>query len=226
MASPETDKDIDILETRGLWQASSFVKGVAHELLREKRPLRIEHIRQAHEIIFKIAGQATIAGRYRGPGEIKNPKRIDGSTLVLPKAEQVPELMWQLDLAVKEESAHLRHPQTQEEYLKLIETAAHLSHRLTEIHPFPNGNGRASRLLIDALLQRADLPEAIMDIDKIDYRRAMMECDKGNMEKLENMITAGLVAAEEKLLQARSEKQKQEGQGRLGMRRRFTDLDR
>jgi Fic-DOC domain mobile mystery protein B len=32
--------------------------------------------------------------------------------------------------------------------------AAHLHHRLTFIHPFPNGNGRCSRVIADLFLQR------------------------------------------------------------------------
>lgn len=38
------------------------------------------------------------------------------------------------------------------------EIAARLHHGLTVIHPFPNGNGRHSRLLTDVLLRRLDVP--------------------------------------------------------------------
>jgi len=34
------------------------------------------------------------------------------------------------------------------------EIAARFSHRLVKIHPFPNGNGRASRLMADTLLRK------------------------------------------------------------------------
>jgi Fic-DOC domain mobile mystery protein B len=34
------------------------------------------------------------------------------------------------------------------------EIAVRLHHRLVEIHPFPNGNGRHARLMADLLIQR------------------------------------------------------------------------
>ena len=34
------------------------------------------------------------------------------------------------------------------------ETAVRLHHRLTAIHPFPNGNGRHARLMADLLIER------------------------------------------------------------------------
>lgn len=37
-----------------------------------------------------------------------------------------------------------------------LEAAARLHHRLVWIHPFPNGNGRWSRVMADALLERLD----------------------------------------------------------------------
>jgi Fic-DOC domain mobile mystery protein B len=40
----------------------------------------------------------------------------------------------------------------------LDETAVRLHHRMVSIHPFPNGNGRHTRLLADALLHLYDAP--------------------------------------------------------------------
>lgn len=37
-----------------------------------------------------------------------------------------------------------------------VEGAARLHHRLVAIHPFPNGNGRWSRIMADAFLERQD----------------------------------------------------------------------
>jgi Fic-DOC domain mobile mystery protein B len=39
-----------------------------------------------------------------------------------------------------------------------VEVAARLHHRLVAVHPYPNGNGRHSRLMADAYLRRCDLP--------------------------------------------------------------------
>jgi Fic-DOC domain mobile mystery protein B len=39
-----------------------------------------------------------------------------------------------------------------------VEVAARLHHRLVAVHPYPNGNGRHSRLMADAYLHRCGLP--------------------------------------------------------------------
>lgn len=39
-----------------------------------------------------------------------------------------------------------------------MEQAVHLEHQAVKIHPFPNGNGRWSRMLADIWLHRAELP--------------------------------------------------------------------
>lgn len=39
-----------------------------------------------------------------------------------------------------------------------VEVAARLHHRLVAVHPYPNGNGRHSRLMADAYLRRCGLP--------------------------------------------------------------------
>ena len=43
--------------------------------------------------------------------------------------------------------------QTEKKSLPLDEIAARFHHRLTQIHPFPNGNGRHARLMTDILLK-------------------------------------------------------------------------
>jgi len=43
--------------------------------------------------------------------------------------------------------------QLQHESMPLDEIAARFHHRLTLIHPFPNGNGRHARLMTDILLK-------------------------------------------------------------------------
>ena len=40
-----------------------------------------------------------------------------------------------------------------------VEVAARLHHRIVAVHPYPNGNGRHSRLMADAYLHRCGLPQ-------------------------------------------------------------------
>ena len=79
MPRPLSKKDIDILEERGYWQASSSLYKKVKQLTRKKLPLRIGLIKHAHQIIFETAEQPDIAGKYRRD----NPevKRIDGTLL-------------------------------------------------------------------------------------------------------------------------------------------------
>jgi Fic-DOC domain mobile mystery protein B len=75
-----------------------------------------------------------------------------------------------------------------------LEAAARFHHKLVFIHPFPNGNGRFSRITEDALLERIFKERPIdwsagHDLQKMNERRkhyitALREADKGQYEKL------------------------------------------
>jgi Fic-DOC domain mobile mystery protein B len=75
------------------------------------------------------------------------------------------------------------------------EIAIRLKHRIVKIHPFPNGNGRLSRLLADVLMVHgfnqsvftwgSSKKECTKDIRKA-YLKALFEADAGNYEPLIN----------------------------------------
>jgi Fic-DOC domain mobile mystery protein B len=77
------------------------------------------------------------------------------------------------------------------------ELAARLQHRLVSIHPFPNGNGRHSRLLTDLVLHRLGLPPAswggrnlVADSHfRKDYIRALRIADEGNFGPLIKFVS-------------------------------------
>ncbi len=185
-------RDVDILEERGYWQASSSLHRQLHRLAQKKLPLRIGLIKHAHQAIFKVANQPSIAGKYRqhnGP-ELE---RIDGSILKMTGWQMVPNAMAELDFELREVAKNLKFPKTEKEYRNIIEIAARLSHKLTCIHPFENGNGRASRLLLNAILIRAGLSEVAVKKEKPIYLRAMRQADDGDFNMLENIISDGLI---------------------------------
>jgi Fic-DOC domain mobile mystery protein B len=74
------------------------------------------------------------------------------------------------------------------------EAAIRLHHRLTYIHPFPNGNGRHARIMADAVLERTYKAEPIdwaggYDLQKMNDRRAtyiaaLKAADRGDMGPL------------------------------------------
>ncbi len=75
----------------------------------------------------------------------------------------------------------------------LIETAVRFHHRLVSIHPFPNGNGRLSRLAADLYLEYKKYSrlswgssnELITDsVTRKEYLTALKEADLGNITEL------------------------------------------
>lgn len=101
--------------------------------------------------------------------------------------------MAELDSELREKTKNLVHPKTEQGYSELIMLATRLSHKLVCIHPFRNGNGRASRLLLNAILLRAGLSEIAIKKSKPTYLRAMRQADDGDFSLLENLVVNGLV---------------------------------
>ena len=134
MPRPLSKKDIDILEERGYWQASSSLYKKVKQLTRKKLPLRIGLIKHAHQIIFETAEQPDIAGKYRRD----NPevKRIDGTLLEISHWHNIPNDMAGLDEELRETSKNLTLPKTKSDYQKIVTVAARLSPRLPCIYPF------------------------------------------------------------------------------------------
>lgn len=201
-----TKKEVDILEERGLWRASSSLHKVIKRLIRKNLPLEIRYILQAHRTIFTTAHQSIIAGKYRrdnGP-ELK---RIDGTPLLITDWMQVPSAMAELNDRVVTLTKNLHYPKTKGEYSRLVSGAVQLSHRLACIHPFVNGNGRSSRLLLSAILLRAGLPEIAVKKSKPAYLRAMRQADDGDFSLLERVVIKGLIENNREKFEAQRRKQ-------------------
>ena len=72
------------------------------------------------------------------------------------------------------------------------EIGARFHHRLVSIHPFPNGNGRQSRLATDALLESLGVPRfswGAADLARVSgararYLQALRKADAGEMGEL------------------------------------------
>lgn len=76
-------------------------------------------------------------------------------------------------------------------HFDLLELSARIQHRLVQIHPFTNGNGRHSRIITDyvrvALFKQRPLTWANTDLDKQNQERgeyisSLREADKGNYQ--------------------------------------------
>jgi Fic family protein len=109
-----------------------------------KRDITESTILNIHQLILqKIVDNQ--AGRYRTV-----PVRIAGSTVVMPNAMKVPELMGEYVSWLQQSTEN---PLT-------VAVDAHF--KLVSIHPFVDGNGRTARLLMNLLLMQAGYPPAII----------------------------------------------------------------
>lgn len=113
------------------------------------------------------------AGRYRNSGVI-----IGGADHKPPEAIEVPRLMsklikWYLN-------NKKQHP---------VEIASIIHHKLVNIHPFFDGNGRTSRLAMNIILMQSGFPlVVILKSDRQRYYKALASADKGNYSLFVNFI--------------------------------------
>jgi Fic family protein len=209
----EERREQEIMEQRGLHQASSFISKKIKELIKNNEPVSILDINEAHKILFEKMGgkDAGIGGMYRKSNDI-DLKRKDGTFLPYSDWKNIANDMSILNENLKNETKNLNKPRTKSQYKKIIEFAAKLSHRLASIHPFENGNGRASRLLLSSILLRADLYFLEKNAtekkrEKSKYLNAMRQADDGDLSLLNGIISNSLLETERRLIKERKRKQ-------------------
>ena len=115
-----------------------------------------EHVvRELHALIMQGIDY-DFAGRYR-----EERVRIVGSQHVPPNFVKVPELMAGL-YAFYEANKAAMHP---------VQLAAEIHEKLVTIHPFRDGNGRTSRLLMNLILLRNGYPITVISSDPAERLR-------------------------------------------------------
>ncbi|OGJ15608.1 MAG: cell filamentation protein Fic [Candidatus Pacebacteria bacterium RIFCSPHIGHO2_01_FULL_46_16] len=123
-----------------------------------RREVTQNTILELHQLILqKIVDDQ--AGRYRTV-----PVRIAGSSVIMPNAAKVPELM----------ETFIGWLQANTEYPATVAVDAHF--KFVSIHPFVDGNGRTARLLMNLLLMQAGFPPAI--IRKEDRKQYIASIEK------------------------------------------------
>lgn len=95
--------------------------------------------------------------------------RIKGSATILPNPAKVPELMDQFLKWLGGEN-----------FDHIIKIAADAHYKLVSIHPFSDGNGRTSRLLMNLILMQVGYPPAIIrKEDRIAYLDSLEKAQAG-----------------------------------------------
>lgn len=133
---------VEHLETINHREAILFVE----ELISNKEPLSEWNIKNIHALIFKEIDNNN-AGKYRTENVV-----ISGAKHIAPKYYEVGDLMQKLIVEYQNEWGGF-HP---------IIRATLLHGEFVKIHPFIDGNGRASRLLLNFELMKNGYPPIII----------------------------------------------------------------
>ncbi|MEZ4886866.1 MAG: Fic family protein [Chitinophagales bacterium] len=155
------------------------------EIVKENRPLTQHFIRELHQTLLKesydspaITPTGQIVQKKISIGAYKtSPNHVRTSTgeiyhYALP--EEVPAMVDDLLRWYEQEKIKL-HP---------LVLAATFHYRFVKIHPFDDGNGRMSRILMNLILMRGGYPPAIIKMEKrSEYLAALGEADAGDLEK-------------------------------------------
>lgn len=150
-------------------QAIHFVESLVQEDVR----LSPFHVRQIHGLVLSRIDDDN-AGQYRNI-----PVRIAGSSHEPPPAWEIPALIddWATWLAAEMDQ------------LDTVSLAAMAHHKLVEIHPFIDGNGRTARLIMNVILMRAGYPPAIIaTINRQQYYRVLSQADRNDPVPLVNFV--------------------------------------
>ena len=139
----------------------------------KKNTVSERFIRSLNQIVMQDMDKLW-AGQYRNSGVI-----IGGADHQPPEALEIPRLMRTL-IAWLGDNQKKMHP---------IELASILHHKLVFIHPFFDGNGRTSRLVMNIILMQAGFPLVIvLKNDRKRYYQALALADKGEYDSFVNFI--------------------------------------
>lgn len=144
------------------------------DLVKDNEPISEWNIKNIHQLILKDIDNEN-AGRYR-----KENVTIKGATHIPPDYLKVPELMEKLILTYN--TWNVYHP---------IIQAALLHGELVKIHPFVDGNGRTSRLLMNLDLMNSGYnPVIIKKESRLKYYEALDKAHTtGNYTDFVKLVT-------------------------------------
>lgn len=128
-----------------------------NDLVKENNPITEWNIKSIHQLVLKDIDNEN-AGRYR-----RENVTIKGATHISPDYLKVPELMEKLILNYENCN----------DFHQIIK-AALLHGELVKIHPFIDGNGRTSRLIMNLdLMNHGYNPVIIKKEDRLEYYEAL-----------------------------------------------------
>ncbi len=158
--APEGARMEDVIETLNSSDAWGFVKKYKGSLNKK--------------FVCKVQYEITKNTSCRIQGDYRDSEvRIIGSGHIPPKPSEVDGLMQKLFEEYNKQRREL-HP---------VELATLLHNELVKIHPFTDGNGRTSRLLMNWILLRNRFPAVIIEVaNKERYYKCIERADAGDQK--------------------------------------------
>ena len=188
VVSSHTLEDIDDETIKGLLRDQEAAMELVFNDIKHNKPLTHSTIKAWHKLITRhqltVTGIALRDGRamrvpipFERKGEYKtrenNPLRDDGVLF-----EYCPPVHVQSEM----DRLFSLYADIREKGLPTHVEAAWLHHRFVRTHPFEDGNGRVSRLLMAYVyLRKGEFPPLIRAEHKGLYIRALEQADKGNL---------------------------------------------
>ncbi|KAK2027774.1 fic/DOC family protein [Colletotrichum zoysiae] len=126
------------------------------------------------EAVYNLAwgGSVPLGGYRKLPIVVKN-----NPLTIFPYPAEVP--------ACVKRFFNWRDSQHHKKEIHPLILACQMTAYFVQIHPFPDGNGRISRMLMhDYMVRQGYLPVVMQDLDRQDYLRMMGDADKGNPDEL------------------------------------------
>ena len=169
----------DHLDIRRHGEAITYIE----DFIRSDEPVRVDLIKEIHlrlmgeeyEITAETPNGDRVKRTVRGGVYKEHPNNVrteTGETHFYADPLEVPGRMAELAKWLDSDEAEELHP---------VARAALFHHRFVEIHPFPDGNGRTSRMLMNILLMREGfIPAVIRQENRPAYYGALAAADGGD----------------------------------------------
>ena len=192
----------DHIDIRGHNEAVLWLEDFVHD----ERPLTEQFIRGMHEVLlgepYEVPAQTPDGQpthKTIQPGQYKtSPNNVltaTGEMFYFASPEETPAKMTELvDWYRQEDAEPTIHP---------VALAAEFHYRFVRIHPFGDGNGRMSRLLMNLiLLRRGYTITVIKATDRNRYLAALSEADAGESEPFLRFIIENVEASLQLMIRA------------------------
>lgn len=191
ISESQEDQERSVMKLRGSAETigQSFSELLKLEIQDLKYSMNVSYIHFLHSMVMMGIMEPSKLGRFReGPVHVGNPD------LLFPPVSTVPVLMKKFCLEFP--------AMPSSDSGDLILTAAKVSHRFVHIHPYEDGNGRVSRLLMNLFLQLYH-PPVFLKADRKGrhrYASALKRADRGQFEPLASLIAISLIEIYQKLI--------------------------